>query len=90
MAWSFTTTGRKIKGWRQKAAVQLEREAAVVLALGGGVQSYYNQRRDGSVPEEHVPVIAEVAKFCRARQAVCWGAVPVLQVALLYSTACRK
>jgi beta-galactosidase GanA len=31
--------------------------------------------------------MAEVAKFCRARQAVCHGAMPVPQVALLYSTA---
>ena len=73
MAWSFTTTGQDETARDQKSAVQLEREAAVVLALGGGFQSYYNQRRDGSVPEEHVPVIAEVAKFCRARQAVLLG-----------------
>jgi len=31
--------------------------------------------------------MAEVAKFCRARQAVCHRATPVPQVALLYSTA---
>jgi len=87
MAWSFTTTGERRNGSRQKSAVQLEREAAVVLAQGGGFQPYYNQRRDGSVPEEHLPVIAEVAKFCRARQPYCQGATPVPQIALLYSTA---
>jgi hypothetical protein len=87
MAWGFTTTGEKRNGSNRKAAVQLQREAAVVLALGGGFQSYYNQRRDGSVPEEHLPVIAEVAQFCRARQVFCQGSTPVPQVALLYSTA---
>ena len=87
MAWSFTIAGETRNGSRQKSAVQLQREAAVVLALGGGFQAYYQQRRDGSVPEEYLPVMAEVAKFCRARQAVCQRAEPVPQVALLYSTA---
>jgi hypothetical protein len=87
MAWSFTTQGEQRNGSRQKSAIQLEREAAVVMAQGGGFQPYYNQRRDGSVPKEHLPVIAEVAKFCRARQPFCQGGMPVPQVALLYSTA---
>ena len=87
MAWSFISQGERRNGSRQKLAVQLEREAAVVLAQGGGFQSYYNQRRDGSVPEEHLPILAEVARFCRARQAFCQGATPVPQMALLYSTA---
>ncbi len=86
MAWGFTTKPGK-NGSRMKSAVQLEREAAVVLALGGGFQAYFNQRRDGSVPEERMPIMAEVAKFCRARQAICHHALPVPQVALLYSTA---
>jgi alpha-L-fucosidase len=87
MAWGFTIHGERRNGSNMKSAVQLQREAAIVLALGGGFQFYYNQRRDGSVPEDHLPVIAEVAKFCRARQAFCQGAKPVPQVALLYSTA---
>jgi hypothetical protein len=87
MAWSFTIAGEKFNGSNQKTAVQLEREAAAVLSLGGGFQAYFTQRRDGSVRLEQIPVMAEVAKFCRARQAFCQGAVPVPQVALLYSTA---
>ena len=87
MAWSFATRGPTQNGSRQKSAVQLQREAAVVLALGGGFQFYHTQRRDGSIREENLPVMAEVAKFCRARQAICHHAVPVPQVALLYSTA---
>ncbi|HLH53311.1 MAG TPA: hypothetical protein VKY92_06815, partial [Verrucomicrobiae bacterium] len=87
MAWSFTTTPYRLNGSRQKPAIQIEQEAAVVLSLGGGFQPYYNQRRDGSVPLEHVPTIAEVARFCRVRQPFCQGATPVPQIALLYSTA---
>jgi len=86
MAWSFTTKPGK-GGSNQKTAVQLQREAAVVLALGGGFQAYFTQKRDGSVRVEQMPVMAEVARFCRARQAICHHAVPVPQVALLYSTA---
>ncbi len=69
MAWSFSR-GKSKDGRNQKTAVQLEREAAVVLALGGGFQAYFTQKRDGSIREERVPVMAEVAKFCRERQAI--------------------
>jgi len=86
MAWSFSRNPGK-NGSTQKTAVQLEREAAVVLALGGGFQAYITQKRDGSIREERIPVMAEVAKFCRARQALCHGAEPVPQVGLLLSTA---
>ncbi|MCX7825468.1 MAG: hypothetical protein N2689_07905 [Verrucomicrobiae bacterium] len=82
MAWSFSTKPTRA----QKTAVQLQREAAVVLAMGGGFQAYFTQNRDGSVRLNEMPVMAEVAKFCRARQAICHRAQAVPQVALLYST----
>jgi hypothetical protein len=86
MAWSFSRNKTK-DGRNQKTAVQLQREAAVVLALGGGFQAYFKQKRDGSIYDERVPVMAEVAKFCRARQALCHHATQVPQVAILFSTA---
>ncbi|MBM4027236.1 MAG: hypothetical protein FJ280_17795, partial [Planctomycetes bacterium] len=86
MAWSFSRN-KTADGRNQKTAVQLQREAAVVLALGGGFQAYFKQKRDGSVYDERVPVMAEVAKFCRARQELCHHATQVPQVALLFSTA---
>ena len=86
MAWSFSRNKSK-DGRNQKTAVQLQREAAVVLALGGGFQAYFTQKRDGSVRDEWVPVMAEVATFCRARQAICHRATQVPQVAVLFSTA---
>ncbi len=87
MAWSFTIHGERRNGSNQKTAVQIQREAAVVLAQGGGFEVYYGQKRDGSVSEAHLPVIADVAKFCRERQPFCQGATPVPQIAFLYSTA---
>lgn len=87
MAWSFTIRGEKRNGSNQKSAVQLKREAASIISLGGGFQPYYQQKRDGSIRQDFVPTIAEVAKFCRERQAVCHGAVPIPQAALLYSSA---
>ncbi len=83
MSWSFRRSN-----WKQKPAVQLMQEAAVVLALGGGYQVYFRQARDGALLDPaHLDAMAEVAKFCRARQAFCHRSVAVPQVALLYSTA---
>jgi hypothetical protein len=87
MAWSFSSKARSAGQSAQKSAVQLQREAAIVLALGGGFQAYFKQKRDGSIFPEQMPVMAEVAKFCRERQAVCHHAEPVPQVGLLLSTA---
>lgn len=85
MAWSFANV--KTGPRQNKSALQLQREAALVLAQGGGFQAYITQRRDGSVDLAKVEPMAEVAKFCRERQEFCQRAVVVPQVALLYSRA---
>ncbi len=83
MSWSFSRKTRK-----QKPAVQLMQEAAVVLAMGGGYQAYFKQDRDGAVRNlAEMDVMAQVARFCRDRQAYCHRSVAVPQIALLYSTA---
>jgi hypothetical protein len=83
MSWSFSR-----KTGRQKPALQLMQEAAIVLALGGGYQAYFKQDRDGAVRDPaEMDVMAQVARFCRDRQAYCHRSVAVPQVALLYSTA---
>ncbi len=83
MSWSFSRRTRK-----QKPAVQLMQEAALVLALGGGYQAYFKQDRDGALRDPaEMDVMADVARFCRARQAWCHRSVAVPQIALLYSTA---
>lgn len=83
MAWSFSfDDGPK----EQKPAVQLMQEAAVTLALGGGIQVYFMQNRDGSVKMEQLDVMKEVAGFARKRQPWCHKSVQIPQVALLLST----
>jgi hypothetical protein len=82
MSWSFSRKTR-----RQKPAIQLMQEAAVVLALGGGYQAYFKQDRDGAIRPAEMDTMAEVARFCRARQSLCHRTVAVPQIALLYSTA---
>ena len=83
MSWSFS---RKTK--KQKPAAQLMQEAAVVLAMGSGYQAYFKQDGDGAVRDlAEMDVMAEVARFCRDRQAYCHRSVAVPQIALLYSTA---
>lgn len=84
MAWSFSY---KPFPREQKPAIQLKREAAIVLALGGGFQAYFTQNRDGSVRLEELQVMAEVAKFARERQPWCHNSVQIPQVALLLSTS---
>lgn len=84
MAWSFSYNPFPKE---QKTAVQLKREAAIVLALGGGFQAYFTQNRDGSVRLDEMKVMAEVAKFARERQAWCHHSVQIPQVALLLSTS---
>ncbi|MBN1417750.1 MAG: hypothetical protein JXP34_03185 [Planctomycetes bacterium] len=82
MAWSFTRTDGIFS---TKTVPQLQREAAVVIALGGGFQAYFPQRRDASIRRWQVPLMADVARFCRARQAYSHKAVPIPQVGLIYS-----
>jgi hypothetical protein len=85
MAWSFWAdrTGKSCA--ITKGVAQLQQEAAIILAQGGGFQAYFNQKRDGSVPLWLMRLMAETARFCRARQAVCHRAQAVPQIALLYS-----
>lgn len=86
MAWSFSKQPNR-SGWTQKSAVQLQREAACVLAQGGGFQAYYTQNRDGSLNLDKLESMQKTAQFCRQRQAVSFKSKAVPQVALLCNTA---
>ncbi len=87
MAWGFTWRGN-VPGQNRshKPAVQLQQEASVVLAQGGGFQFYYQPTRAGWVDAYLVDLMAEVAAFCRARQEVSHKTESVPQVALLLSS----
>jgi len=64
--------------------MQLKQEASIVLALGGGIQFYFTQKRDGSIRQWQLEHMGEVAEFCRSRQKYCHKGVPIPQIALLY------
>ena len=82
MAWGFNIQD----GYHcVKELRQLCQEAAVVISVGGGFQ-FYNRQLVGTVQEWAIPMWAELAKFCRAREALCHRAKTVPQVALIHST----
>ncbi len=68
-----------------KSVAQLQQEAAMIIAHGGGYQSVSNQKLDGSVIEWQLEVMQAVGRFCRQREALCHQATMVAQVGLLYS-----
>ena len=84
MAWSF---GGQSGAWAQKTGVQLCREAACVLAMGGSFQGYITQEPDGSVNLEKLPGMTEASTFCRARQQWCKGSDGIPQIALFCPAA---
>lgn len=85
MAWSFISRWNDELGcFSTKSAVQLKQEASIVLALGGGIQFYFTQKRDGSIRRWQLEHMGEVAGFCRSRQKHCHKGVPIPQIALLY------
>ena len=92
MAWGF---GRHGDSFFNKTWKQLCQEAAAVIMLGGGFQVYNPQVADttqegdfniaGSIQEFIVPGLIELAKFCRAREDICFKAEPVHQIGIVYS-----
>ena len=86
MAWGFSWNGGKMP-MSIKSSVQLEQEAAQIMAMGGGVQFYYQQNRDLSLKPWLATSLTEIGKFCRERQQFCHKAKTVPQIALLYPTA---
>ena len=89
MAWGFSWDGGKMP-MSVKSAVQLEQEAAQIIAMGGGVQFYFQQNRDLSIKPWLAEMLAEIGSFCRERQEFCHNAKPVPQVALLFPTASHQ
>lgn len=89
MSWGFTcgVSDEGLEGcFSIKSVPQLQQEAAVTIASGGGFQVYFTQKRDGSISQWQMKIMKKVAEFCRARQKICHKATPVPQVALLHST----
>jgi len=89
MAWGFSWDGGKMP-MSIKSAIQLEQEAAQIMAMGGGVQFYFQQNRDLSIKPWLATMLSEIGTFCRDRQEFCHKAKAVPQVALLYPTASHQ
>jgi len=87
MAWGFSWNGMSTV----KSSVQLEQEASQIMAMGGGVQFYFQQNGDLSLRPWLATSLSEVAMFCRQRQQFCHKAKAIPQIALLYPTvSCEK
>ena len=86
MAWGFSWNGARMP-LNVKSAVQLEQEATQIMAMGGGVQFYFQQNRDLSLRPWLATMLSEIASFCRARQQYVHKAKAIPQIALLYPTA---
>ncbi len=84
IAWGFVSRWGE-GNFSTKSVPQMQQEASIVLSLGGGFQVYFRQKRDGSIREWQMELMAEVAEFCRDRQKFCHKATPVSQVAVLHS-----
>jgi hypothetical protein len=87
MGWSFA--------WKNnlkatKSVVQMQQEAAEVLAVGGGFQTYWQQNRDGSPEPYHFKKMADVVRFTRERKSFCFESESIPQIGLLYSTYAWK
>ncbi len=85
MAWGFQRAAQAKIGFSHKHAVQLQQEAAVVLAQGGGFQIYYQPTRAGWIDDRHVGVMARVARFCRDRQAFSHQTESVPEIGVVFS-----
>jgi hypothetical protein len=89
MAWGFSWDGGKMP-MSVKSAVQLQQEAAQIMAMGGGVQFYFQQNRDLSIKPWIATMLLEIGTFCRERQEYCHKAKAVPQIALLFPTASHQ
>lgn len=85
MAWGFTTGENLWGGWHFKTVAHLCQEVAEVLANGGAVCVYVHPPRDGHLVRWEHAVLAEVAAFCRARQAASHHTESVPQAVVLHS-----
>ncbi|MFA5329330.1 MAG: alpha-amylase family protein [Prolixibacteraceae bacterium] len=89
MAWGFSWNGGQMP-MSNKSVVQLEQEAAEIIAVGGGIQFYFQQNRDLSLKPWLANTLSEIGAFCRARQSYCHKAKAIPQIALLFPTQSYK
>ncbi|HVX66608.1 MAG TPA: alpha-amylase family protein [Bryobacteraceae bacterium] len=84
MAWGFVSAPGAT-GHVHKSAVQLQQEASVVVAQGGGFQIYYTPSREGHIEDSNIAVMGKVGAFCRERQAFSHRSETVPQIGVVFS-----
>jgi hypothetical protein len=84
MAWGFQNATPKTLP-SHKPVEQLQQEASVVLAQGGGFQVYYVPTRSGYIDQRNIDTMAGLGKFCRARQSLSHKSESVPQIGVLFS-----
>lgn len=85
MAWGFSWNGGEMP-MSNKSVIQLEQEASEIMAMGGGIQFYFQQNKDLSLKPWLAQPLSELGTFCRQRQPYCHKAKAVPQIALLFPT----
>lgn len=88
MSWSFTWKADQLKA--TKSVAQLKQEAAQVIAMGGGFQTYWQQNRDGTPEPYHFRDMAEIVHFGKVRLPHSYENEVIPQVGLLYSNYAWK
>ncbi len=78
MSWSFSD-----KGTKPQELLLLE--AAEVISMGGGYQSYWFQHRNGGIDLKNVSLMNELSDFCRSREPYCFGSEIIPQVGVYIS-----
>lgn len=84
MSWGFEHDAH-FSSQSAKPAVELEQEAAIVLAQGGAFQIYYVPTRSGWIDDRVIKTASEVAKFCRQRQIWSHGSESIPEVGVYFS-----
>ena len=84
MSWGFETDA-SFGHSSSKPVVELEQEAAVILAQGGAYQVYYVPTRAGWIDDRIVKAAADVAAFCRKLERWSHHSESLPEVGVLYS-----
>lgn len=84
MSWGFESDSH-FERQSAKPVMELEQEAAVVLAQGGAYQIYFVPTRAGWIDDRVVNTAAELAHFCRQRQRWCHRSETLPEAGVLYS-----
>jgi hypothetical protein len=87
MCWGFMTGDQGMGGWTFKTVAHLNQEISTVIALGGAVSIYEGPQRTGRLIPWHQDIMADVARFARARQPWCQKTQSASEAAVLHNAA---